>query len=866
MTAVVSRCLIVICGCSLLFFPPVCPAQTYGLDSREPIGAFLDGIMPAQPPGQVSSGGWTTVSAFPNLTFPNPTVLLPEPRANHLFVGCREGYIYFFANDPAATNKTLFLDIHLRTQGYDDCGLLGMAFHPEFNLPGSSNAHYFYVYYNYSPSPLVPGGNHRPPSTTRSYNRLSRFTVPDGSAAADPNSELVLINQFDVNLWHNGGGMFFGSDGFLYLSNGDGGGDNDPQNNTQRIDFGLFSGVLRIDVDQNPARSHPIRRQPQSAASPPTGWPASYSSNYFIPNDNPWLNAGGSVLEEFWAIGLRSPHRMTFDPPTGQIWNGDVGKDTREEVNLIVRGGNYQWAYMEGTIAGPKTNPPALLGTEQPPVYDYLHADANACVIGGYVYRGTQHAADLSGKYIFGDNFSARIWALTYSPTGSTVTYLCSMPAGKNYTGLSSFGLDQNNELYMCQMGAAGQIWKLARSGAPSPQPPALLSQTGAFTNLASLAHRSGLVPYEVNSPLWSDNAVKQRWIALPNDGAPYSTNEQAGFAPSGEWSFPAGTVFVKHFELPVSDTNASVRRRLETRFLVSATNNAFYGVTYKWRADNTDADLLTNSLSENILITTPGGTRTQIWHYPSQQECLSCHTPSAGWVLGVKTRQLNGDFTYPATARSDNQLRTWNHLGMLAPAINETDINTFDRLVKVSDSSASVENRVRSYLDANCAQCHRPLGVRANFDARYDTPVAQQNIVSGPVNDSLGIADAREIAPGSLAQSIMYLRVNTNGSTKMPPLARNVVDSNAVLVLAAWIRDLATPPVIVSMALSNQNLSVGWSAMPGTIYRVQYATNLSPAQWVDLPGDVTATAHAASKLDDRRTDSQWFYRIMLVP
>jgi len=823
--------------------------------------------MPALPPGQVSSGGWTTVPAFAGLTFSNPVMLLAEPRSNRLFVGCREGFIYSFNNDPAATNKTLVLDIHLRTQGYDDCGLLGMAFHPEFNLPGSSNRNYFYVYYNYSPSPLVPAGTHRPPSTTRSYNRLSRFTVPAGSSVADPDSELVLINQFDVNLWHNGGGMFFGADGFLYLSNGDGGGDNDPSNNTQRIDFGLFSGVLRIDVDQDPARSHPVRRQPQSAGVPPTGWPASYSSNYFIPNDNPWVDPTGSVLEEFWAIGLRSPHRMTFDPVSGQIWNGEVGKDSREEVNLIVRGGNYQWAYMEGTIAGPKAKPDPILGTEQLPVYDYPHADANSCVIGGYVYRGSQHAADLYGKYIFGDNFSARIWALTYNPTEtSTVLYLCSMPPGKNYAGLSSFGLDQSNEVYMCQMGAPGQIWKLARSGAPSPQPPALLSQTCVFTNLATLAPRSGLIPYDVNSPLWSDNAFKQRWISVPNNGVPYSTNDQVAFAPAGEWSFPVGTVFIKHFELPINETNLAIRRRLETRLLVNATNNAFYGVTYKWRADNSDADLLTNSLSENIPISTPSGTRTQTWYYPSQQECLSCHTPSASWVLGVKTRQLNGDFTYPNTSRTDNQLRTWNHLGMFAPPIDEAAITNYDRLVKVSDATATTEFRVRSYLDANCAHCHRPLGARANFDARFDTPLVDQNIVSGPVNDPLGIQGAREVAPGSLAQSIMFLRLSTNSSIKMPPLARNVVDSNAVPVLADWIHSLATPPVIVSISLSDKIANLSWSAVSGSTYHVQYTTNLFDGQWIDLPGDVTATGPLANKSDNRASDSESFYRIILVP
>src|SRR5437773_9804085 len=121
-----SRTLIILCGW-LFLASTACHAQLYGLDSREPIGPLLNNVMPGLPPGLVSSGGWTTVPAFPNLTFTNPVVLLAEPRSNRLFVCCREGMIYFFENNPASATKTLFLDIRSQTQGYDDCGLLGMA-------------------------------------------------------------------------------------------------------------------------------------------------------------------------------------------------------------------------------------------------------------------------------------------------------------------------------------------------------------------------------------------------------------------------------------------------------------------------------------------------------------------------------------------------------------------------------------------------------------------------------------------------------------------------------------------------------------------------------------------------------------------
>jgi len=234
--------------------------------------------------------------------------------------------------------------------------------------------------------------------------------------------------------------------------------------------------------------------------------------------------------------------------------------------------------------------------------------------------------------------------------------------------------------------------------------------------------------------------------------------------------------------------------------------------------------------------------------------------------VLGVKTRQLNREFTYPGTGRTDNQLRAWNHLGMLAPAIDETGLTNYDRLVNVSNLTATLEYRMRSYPCTNCAHCHRPLGARANFDARFDTPLVDQNIVSGVVNDGLGIPEARAVAPGSLAQSIMYLRLSTNGSIRMPPLARNLVDSNAVPVLADWIHTLATPPVIVSVSLSSPSVNLEWSAMPGATYRVQYLTNLFNLQWIDLPGDVTASGPLATKLDSRGIDAQSFYRIILVP
>jgi mono/diheme cytochrome c family protein len=280
----------------------------------------------------------------------------------------------------------------------------------------------------------------------------------------------------------------------------------------------------------------------------------------------------------------------------------------------------------------------------------------------------------------------------------------------------------------------------------------------------------------------------------VPNNGGVITPDEQIRLHPTNSWTFPAGTVFVKNFDLTVDETKPTFpRRRLETQILVRDTNGSVYGVTYKWRADNSDADLLANGLSEDIIVTNETGIRTQTWTYLSPADCLTCHTPMAGYVLGVNTRQLNGNFTYPATGVIDNQIRTLNRLGLFSPAINEAIIANLPKLSALTNSGASVEERARSYLDANCAQCHRPGGI-GNFDARYDTPLDKQHIVNYPASFSLGYSNACIIMPKDFLRSVIQDRMNTNTMTiKMPPLGRNVIDTNAVNLIRDWINSLPT-------------------------------------------------------------------------
>jgi uncharacterized repeat protein (TIGR03806 family) len=319
---------------------------------------------------------------------------------------------------------------------------------------------------------------------------------------------------------------------------------------------------------------------------------------------------------------------------------------------------------------------------------------------------------------------------------------------------------------------------------------PPLLSQTGAFEDVRTLSPAPGLIPYDLIVPFWSDGAAKVRYMALPK-------GRQIGFTPEGEWSFPAGTVFVKTFELSTDEADPRVLRRLETRLLVRDDKGGVYGVDYKWRPDNSDADLLPTSLTEQIPIHgRDGSIHEQTWYYPSRENCLTCHNSHTSGVLGLKTRQLNRTMTYPSGV-SDNELRTLNHLHLLNVPLSDAQLKTLPTLAALSDASRSIEERARSYLDANCGHCHRPGGTVAYFDARYGTPLPQQELVDGPVLINEGIDRPHVISPHDIWRSIAYMRINTNGDIRMPPLARETIDEQGVAVLRDWINSMPGKEVL---------------------------------------------------------------------
>ena len=791
--------------------------QPYGIDTASSIGKFLNDSLPNHTPNENGVSEWEVVNAFPNLTFNDPLDMRELP-GNKLLVASKNGFLWTFDNDPNASTKTLFLDISDRVKTTDDgnVGIFGAIMHPEYGQTGSPNQ-FVYIVYRHLHEDIFNMG----------YARLSRFSVSNG--VADPNSEFIMINQFDGHDWHNGGSMFFGpQDGFLYISVGDEGSNNDQFNSAQTLEKGLFSGILRIDVDRRGgAISHPIRRQTTFARTPPAGWPASYTQGYYIPNDNPWLAPDSSHLEEYYALGFRSCHRMTYDEPTGDIWIGDVGQASREEVSIIRKGDNAQWPYKEGLIDGQKPKPNPVIGNEKPPLFDMTRDEAHS-VIGGIVYRGGKWSQSLNGKYIFATHKFQTIYSVDYYNTGSaektlmtTIPFLTSDPRD----GPVNVFKDQAGDVFFCHlMGnkSEGLIYKLnpVDTSTVAVNAPNLLSQTGAFSDLSTLTPTPGVVPFEPNVTFWSDGALKSRWIALPNDGTHDAAEEQIQFSENEEWAFPNGTVFIKHFDLLLDETDPNSAKKIETRFTVKGEDGQYYYLTYRWLEDESDAELVTGGADRIFTIQTATGSRQQTWRYPNDNECKSCHF--AGGGLGMNTRQMNGDYTYSGGV-TDNQLRTMNHLNWFTSSLNEGDLPTYLKVSSISDTTATLEQKALSYLDVNCGYCHQPGALQVNMDFRMTTPLDQKQIMHVPPEEDLGIAGAKRVYQGDHSRSVIFHRIaSLESGVMMPPLAKSLVDSTGRNLIRDWINSLdpfidsiapSIPVGLVASDVQSTQLTMGWNA-----------------------------------------------------
>lgn len=667
---------------------------------------------------------------LPAVEFKNPVDFALEPGTNRWWVLQLDGKL--FVVDPEKNvAPELVHDARAEIENHDRS--YGLTFHPDY----SSNRK---IYLSYVVKGQLPDGTH-----------VSEFLVKgDDTRRIDSSTERLIITWPSGG--HNGACLKFGPDGYLYITAGDGTGPFPPDTaNAGQNLADLRSTIMRIDVDR-----------------------PSHEKSYSIPEDNPFLDVP-DARPEVWAFGFRNPWKISFDPHTGELWCGDVGWELWELVFNVKRAGNYGWSIKEGSQPI-RTDLKQGPGPITPPVVQHPHTEA-ASITGGYIYRGDLYP-ELNGRYIYGDYVTGKIWALKREGQLNDVTE----ELGDTSLAIITFGLDAKGELIVVDY--AGGLYRLVpnKREDTSQQFPRLLSQTGLFKKVAPrLKNAPGVYSYNLAAQMWQDGATAEYVIGLPYETSIVAPRQHH------QWRYPEGTVFAKTISREVVENDQIEQRKIETQ-LLHYDGTEWRPYTYLWNADQADAELVSAN-GNNIKLTVPsinsaGDTEQINWRVASRSECMTCHSKTAGFVVGFDLPNLQIE-----TAPDHNQLDEF-----IALKLFEKEFPSHWRRIKYTQSEHdNLEQAARSYLAINCAHCHRRGG---GGTAHIELPISHQldqtrAIDAAPTQGSFGIGNARIIAPGDPSRSVLFYRMATVGRGHMPHLGANEVDQQGLRLIADWIESL---------------------------------------------------------------------------
>lgn len=730
---------------------------------------------------------YRVVRAFPKLSLTNPVVVAREPGNQSL---------WFIDQDPGKAEPRLCRTIGDPAEGaYEVLHHFGkslaysIAFHPSFQ----ENGH------------LIIGSNDRVADGDKRV-RITRYRVDRAPPHRFHSDSAEVIIQWESN-GHDGAAIAFSPEGLMYVTSGDGTSDSDTNLKGQGLDH-LLSKVLRIDVD----RPDPGRL-------------------YSVPTDNPFVHMEGA-RPETWAYGFRNPWRMSVDPNTGHVWVGNNGQDLWEQVYLVERGANYGWSVYEGShifYANRELGPTPV----SKPLLEHPHSEARS-MTGGLVYYGSRFP-ELQGAYIYGDHSTGKIWGARVE--GRKVVWHKEL--ADTSLAIVAFEVDADGNLLVLDYRDKGKggFYSLEVNDAPdsSDRFPRRLSQTGLFASVSGHRLTPGMIPYSVNAPLWSDGAFKERSLYLPPVSGQEEGGSQAGAVMTSKagWSFPNRTVLVKSFGYDSQNSSAGGRRWIETR-LLTRQQGEWVGYSYAWNREQTEAHLVgSEGRDASVEIGLADGRKRRLdWRFPSRSECMVCHSRAANFVLGLSTLQMNKEHDYGGVTA--NQLEALHYLGVLNPAWSDEDKQSlrralqqsgvnryrlesrveeitaarsdravlpaelpfrwsaaFHRLIDPYDPREPLQARARSYLHSNCAQCHvQAGGGNSQISLEFSKSLEDMKMLDRePLHHKFDIPDARLVAPGDPARSVLLHRMATRGRGKMPQLATSLVDRQAVDLIREWIR-----------------------------------------------------------------------------
>lgn len=617
------------------------------------------------------------------------------------------------------------LDLTGRVDDYWERGLIGVTLHPDF----PHTPHLFVLYVAKESYP---------------HHVVSRFTLLGD--VADPASEFVLLEGDDQRLFggsvphgHQGGPIRFGPDAKIYI----GLGEQTAGKPSQSLEA-LQGKILRINPDGS------------------------------IPAENPFYERTTGKYRAIWAIGIRNPFGLAFQPETGRLFESDVGQSLWEEINEIKRGANYGWPHAEGV----STNE-----AFENPIYAYPPAIGRS-IVGAVFYPrrpgevSSAFPEEWRGKFFFADWAANWIKALDPEAPTNVITF------AKGLDAPATIELAPDGSLLVLNRGT---IWRDGKKWEPNSGSLVRISYTGKrnlapsdrsspfaetldasvlFAALNPPKPRERFTRYHIALPPWRPGVSAERWIYLPK-------NRQLRVNKESEFEFPPGAIVIQQYV--VEKTGEPFETHIFWFDVARGHSRIARAAAYRW--ENGETELIEDS----EIIELPGDPAHR-WLSPGAEGRLNLDLTVAGFVLPLSPRQL-----------SRRELEQWNERGWLGRKLDSPALAGLPRLAALNDPNAPAELRVRSYLDVNCASCHRPGGPsRGNFDARFITPLHAQNIINGELAaGDLEIGGAGVVVPGEPEKSVLLERLSRNNAFRMPPISVNEDPQPIVGTLREWIEEL---------------------------------------------------------------------------